>query len=93
MTSPKTFMVVATFKADVTPEQIRELIPAEQIRAKELEDLGILGFIKVAMPKRTVFLEAFGEDETVVKAINSLPLAVLWDLEFFETTPPAGTAA
>jgi hypothetical protein len=86
-------MVVATFKEGVTPNQIRELIPAEQVRAKELEDKGILGFIKVAMPKRTVFLEAFGEEEIVVKSINSLPLAVLWDLEFFETTPPAGTAS
>ncbi len=91
MTSTKTFIVVATFKAGVTPDQIRELIPAEQIRAKELEELGVLGFIKVAMPRRTVFLEAFGSEETVVAAINSLPLAVHWDLEFFETTPPRST--
>lgn len=93
MTIPKTFIVVATFKEDATPERIRDLIPAEQIRARELEDQGILGFIKVAMPKRTVFLEAFGEQDTVIKAINSLPLAALWDLEYFETTPPAGAPA
>lgn len=86
-------MVVAKFKDGVTPEQIRELIPAEQVRAKELEEQGLLGSIKVAMPKRTVFLEAFGEsEEIVVETISSLPLAVVWDLEYFETTPPAGVA-
>ena len=50
-----------------------------------------LGFIKVAMPKRTVFLEAFGEDENaVLETIHSLPLAALWNIEVFPTTPPAG---
>lgn len=89
----KSFMVVAKFKDGVTPEQIRELIPAEQVRAKQLEEQGFLGAIRVAMPKRTVFLEAFGEsEEIVVETISSLPLAVVWNLEFFETTPPAGVA-
>ena len=85
------YMVVATFKDGVTQEEIRELIPAEQAQAKVLEEKGILGVIKVAMPRRTVFLEAFAQDETeLASAIASLPLAKLWDLEFFVTTPPAG---
>ena len=89
----KSFVVVAKFKESVTPEQIRELIPAEQAQAKVLEEQGKLGAIKVAMPKRTVFLEAFGEDEvSAIAAISSLPFAALWDLEYFETTPPAGAA-
>lgn len=92
MSSSKTWMVVATFKKGTTPEQIRELIPAEQIRAKELENQGMLGFIKVAMPKRKVFLEFFGDEEIVIEAVNSLPLAAVWEIEFFETTPPAGAA-
>ena len=50
-------MVVATFKDGVTPEDIRALIPAEQAQAKTLVEQGVLGFIKVAMPKRTVFLD------------------------------------
>lgn len=84
-------MVVATFKDGVTQEEIRELIPAEQAQAKVLEEKGILGVIKVAMPRRTVFLEAFAQDENeLASAIASLPLAKLWDLEFFLTTPPAG---
>ena len=60
------FMVVAKFKEGVTPEDIRALIPAEQVRAKVLEEQGLLGFIKVSMPKRTVFIEAFGEDDNAV---------------------------
>lgn len=87
----KSYMVVATFKDGVTQDQIRELIPAEQAQAKVLEEKGLLGVIKVAMPRRTVFIEAFANDETeLVSTIASLPLSILWDLEFFETTPPAG---
>ena len=84
-------MVVATFKEGVTPEDIRALIPAEQAQAKILEERGLLGFIKVAMPKRTVFLEAFGEDDAaVLTAIQSLPFFAIWNIELFPTTPPAG---
>ena len=85
------YMVVATFKEGVTQEQIRALIPAEQVQAKLLEEQGLLGSIKVAMPKRTVFLEAFGEsDESVLSTISSLPFFKIWDIEIFPTTPPAG---
>ena len=84
-------MVVATFKEGVTQDQIRELIPAEQAQAKVLEEKGLLGVITVAMPRRTVFIEAFAQDEVeLASTISSLPLAKLWDLEFFATTPPAG---
>ena len=85
------YMVVATFKEGVTPEDIRSLIPAEQAQAKILEERGLLGFIKVAMPKRTVFLEAFGDDDAaVLETINSLPFFAIWNIELFPTTPPAG---
>ena len=87
------YMVVATFKEGVTQEEIRALIPAEQVQAKLLEEQGLLGSIKVAMPKRTVFLEAFGQDDQrVLETILSLPLAALWDIEVFATTPPAGSS-
>ena len=86
-------MVVATFKEGVTQEDIRALIPAEQLQAKLLEEQDLLGSIKVAMPKRTVFLEAFGkDDQSVLETIHSLPLAALWDIEVFPTTPPAGSS-
>ena len=86
-------MVLATFKEGVTQDEIRALIPAEQAQAKTLEVEGVIGNIKVAMPKRTVFIEAFGEDEHVVlQKIETLPLAILWNIELFETTPPAGPA-
>ena len=84
-------MVVATFRDGVTQDEIRALIPAEQAQAKVLEERGLLGFIKVAMPKRTVFLEAFGaDDQSVLETIQSLPLAALWDIDVFSTTPPVG---
>jgi hypothetical protein len=86
-------MIVSTFKEGVTQEEIRALIPAEQVQAKALVEQGVLGFIKVAMPKRTVFLEAFGEDDaSVLSVIQSLPFFAIWDIEVFLTTPPAGTS-
>ena len=85
-------MVVASFKEGVTPENIRALIPAEQAQAQVLKERGLLGEIKVAMPRRTVFLEAFSETEDAVReVIESLPFAQIWDLEYYLTTPPAGT--
>lgn len=87
----KTYMVVATFKDGVTADQIRELIPAEQKQAKLLEEKGLIGSIRVAMAKRKVFIEAFGNDEKIVSSsIESLPLAKVWSYEIYETTPPAG---
>ncbi len=84
-------MVVATFKEGVTQEEIRALIPAEQAQAKLLEAQGLIGVIKVAMPKRTVFIEAFGQDDqSALETLYSLPLAKLWDIELFPITPPAG---
>lgn len=86
-------MVVSTFKESVTQDEIRALIPAEQLQAKLLEAQGLLGSIKVAMPKRTVFLEAFGQDDQgVLETIHSLPLAALWNIELFSITPPAGSS-
>ena len=86
-------MVVATFKQGVTQEEIRALIPAEQAQAKLLVEQGLLGSIKVAMPKHTVFLEALGQDDQgVLETIHSLPLAALWDIELFPITPPAGSS-
>jgi hypothetical protein len=85
------YMVVATFKESVTQEDIRALIPAEQAQAKLLEEQGLIGVIKVAMPKRTVFIEAFGQDDqSALETIYSLPLAKLWNIELFPITPPAG---
>ena len=84
-------MVVARFKDAVTPEDIKSLIPAEVIQANILEEKGLIGIIKVAMPKRTVFLEAFAESEAeATESIKSLPMAAILDYELFETTPPAG---
>ena len=87
----ESYMVVAKFKEGITPEEIREMIPAEQAKAKELEDMGAIGIIKIAMPKRTVFIEAFaGTELELTENIESLPMAKLWDWEIFVTTPPAG---
>jgi len=87
----KSYIVIARFKDGTTQEEIKSFIPAEVVQAKILEDKGLIGFIKVAMPKRTVFLEAFGASEAeATDSIKSLPMSEIWDLELFETTPPAG---
>lgn len=87
----KSFMAVARFKDGVTPEDIRAVVPAEQPRVTELEAHGQIGTIRVAMPKRTVFIEFFDDSEESAQAnLDSLPLGALWDADLYETTPPAG---
>jgi hypothetical protein len=89
----KSFMVIARFKDGATQDEIKSLIPAEVAQVKLLEEKGLIGIIKVAMPKRTVFLEAFAESEVeATESIKSLPMSVIWEFELFETTPPAGVA-
>lgn len=88
----KEYLVVATFKEGVTPDEIRALIPEEQTQAKVLKEKGLIGFIRVAMPRKKVFIEAFGDNDYDIKVvIKSLPLSVHWDFEVYETTPPAGS--
>lgn len=90
----KTFMAVARFRAGVTPEDIRALVPAEQAQARALTEQGLLGAIRVAMPRRTVFLETFAEsEEAAIANLATLPLAELWEIDVYETTPPAGVPA
>lgn len=85
------YMVVSTFKDGVTLEDIRELIPAEQVAAKILEENGTITSIKVAMPRRTVFLEAHAEnEEELMNSIHTLPMSKIWNIEVFAFTPPAG---
>jgi hypothetical protein len=58
-----------------------------------LEELGVITSIKISMPKRTAFIEAAGSDqERVMESILTLPMAAIWDIEVFPTTPPAGPA-
>ena len=90
----KSFMAIARFKPGVTPEDISALIPAEQVQAAVLTEQGLLGGIRVAMPRRTVFIEAFAESEAAALAnLETLPLSALWEIDLFETTPPAGVPA
>ena len=74
-------------------DEIRAEIPAEQAQAKKLEDEGLVTSIKVAMPKRAVFIEMAADNEqAALAAVMTLPMAKLWDIEIFETTPPAGAS-
>lgn len=85
-------MAVCTFLDGVTQDQIRELIPAEQIQAKLLKGEGLLGDIKVAMPRKTVFIDVYSEsEEKAMLNLLTLPLAKLWKIDLYETTPPAGS--
>lgn len=88
----KNYIVMAKFKESATSDKISELIPLEQKLASALKDKGSIGGIRVAMPRKTVFIEAFGTDDKQVRAdIETLPMAKLWNIEIYEVTPPAGS--
>ncbi|MEI6169915.1 MAG: hypothetical protein WCP56_02855 [Candidatus Saccharibacteria bacterium] len=90
----KSYIIIAKFKDGVTADKISELIPAEQKQAEILKDNGLLGEIKVAMPRRTVFIEAFGNDvDIVLENIKTLPMAKLWSIDIYAVTPPSGSPA
>ncbi len=89
----KSYIVIAKFKDGVKTDEIAELIPSEQRQAKILMDQGLIGSIKIAMPRRTVFIEASGNgEENIIENIKTLPMASLWSIDVYEVTPPSGQA-
>ncbi len=90
----KPFMVVATFKLGTNMADVMAVVPEEQARIRELQAEGRINALYLATAARqTVFLESFGDDiDDVVAMVNTLPMAVWWDLDVFPLNPPAHVA-
>jgi len=86
------FMVVCTFKTGITQEEIAALIPQERAAATALQEQGRVGAINLARSRDTVFIEVIAADRAEAEqTIMKLPMAVLWDLDFYPLTAPIST--
>ena len=84
------FMVVCTFKQGTEMKDVYSVVAEEQAKAAELQDAGKIGAIHLATISRgTVFIETFAENlEGATATIQSLPMAVWWDIDVFPLSAP-----
>ena len=84
------FMVVCTFKQGTEMKDVYSVVAEEQAKAAELQAAGKIGAIHLATISRgTVFIETFAENlEEATSTIQSLPMAVWWDIDVFPLSVP-----
>jgi muconolactone delta-isomerase len=89
------FMVVCTFKPGTEMSDVYSVVAEEQTKAAELQSAGKIGVIYLATLSRgTVFIETFAENlEEATKTIQSLPMAVWWDLDVYPLSAPGRPGA
>jgi len=84
------FMVVCTFKQGTEMKDVYSVVAEEQAKAAELQAAGKIGAIHLATISRgTVFIETFAKNlEEATSTIESLPMAVWWDIDVFPLSAP-----
>ena len=89
------FMVVCTFKEGTVMSDVYGVIAEEQAKASELQSAGKLGPIHLATLSRgTVFIETFASSvEEATAIVQSLPMAVWWDIDVFPLSAPGRPGA
>ena len=62
-------------------QEVLQLVEEEKTKVRELQDRGLLGQIRLAVPQGKVFLDVFANDEDEAKSIvRELPMARWWEL-------------
>lgn len=89
------FMVVCTFKKGTVMSDVYDVIADEQAKASELQSAGKIGPIHLATLSRgTVFIETFASSvEEATAIVESLPMAVWWDIDVFPLSAPGKPGA
>jgi muconolactone delta-isomerase len=89
------FMVVCTFKQGTEMSDVYDVVAEEQAKAAELQAAGKIGAIHLATLSRgTVFIETFAATlEEATSIIQSLPMAIWWDIDVFPLSPPGKSGA
>ena len=91
----ESFMVVCTFKQGTEMSDVYAVVAEEQAKAAELQSAGKIGAIHLATLSRgTVFIEAFAATlEEATSTIQSLPMAIWWDIDVFPLSAPGKPGA
>jgi muconolactone delta-isomerase len=89
------FMVVCTFKQGTEMSDVYDVVAEEQAKAAELQAAGKIGAIHLATLSRgTVFIETFAATlEEATSIIQSLPMAIWWDIDVFPLSAPGTSGA
>ncbi len=89
------FMVVCTFKQGTEMSDVYTVVAEEQAKAAELQTAGKIGAIHLATLSRgTVFIETFAATlEEATSIIQSLPMAIWWDIDVFPLSAPGKLGA
>jgi muconolactone delta-isomerase len=89
------FMVVCTFKQGTEMSDVYAVVAEEQAKAAELQAAGKIGAIHLATLSRgTVFIETFAATlEEATATIQSLPMAIWWDIDVFPLSAPGKPGA
>ena len=89
------FMVVCTFKEGTVMSDVYDVVAEEQAKAAELQSAGRIGPIHLATISRgTVFIETFATSvEEATAIVQSLPMAVWWDIDVFPLSAPGKPGA
>lgn len=88
------YMVVCTFKDGTVMADVYGVVAEEQAAASALQAAGRIGSIYLATISRgTVFIQTFAtSDEEAAAAVQSLPMAVWWDIDVFPVSAPGKPA-
>ena len=88
-------MVVCTFKPGTEMSDVYSVVAEEQAKAAELQAAGKIGAIHLATISRgTVFIETFAQNpEEATATIQSLPIAIWWDIDVFPLSAPGKPGA
>ncbi len=84
-----TFMVVATFNPDTDMSAVFAVVREEGAQVEVLRSEGRIGSIHISMPRQTVFIEIFADDDgAAVETARTLPMSKWWDLDVYPTPAP-----
>jgi muconolactone delta-isomerase len=82
-------MVIATFRADTDMGEVMAVVHEERAQVQVLASEGRIGSIHISIPRRTVFLEIFADDEASAEAtVLTLPMSKWWTLDIYPTPAP-----
>ena len=89
-----TFIVVARFIPGTDMSEVFAVVREEQAQVAALAAAGRLGSVHISMPRQTVFIEVFADDEAAAEAtVRTLPMAQWWTLDVYPTPAPDLSAA
>lgn len=78
-------MVIATFNSGTDMSEVMAVVPEERAQVQILEREGRIGSIHLSLPRQTVFLEIFADDEATVM---TPPMSKWWTLDVYPTPAP-----